>query len=117
MAHRQHPVRRLAEDEKPREKLRNLGPEALADDELLAVILASGSRGAVENSADHVRSVPVGAIFASPIVTCGAAPRGTLNVSDIAAECLGPRSSRSSTRISRRRVAASDECCCSSASN
>jgi len=45
MAHRHHRARTLAEDERPREKLRNLGPEALADDELLAVILARGTRG------------------------------------------------------------------------
>jgi len=35
----------MAEDQWPGEKLRNLGPEALADDELLAVILARGARG------------------------------------------------------------------------
>jgi DNA repair protein RadC len=44
MAHRQHGLRDLPEELRPREKIRKLGPEALADYELLAVILARGTK-------------------------------------------------------------------------
>jgi DNA repair protein RadC len=45
MAHRHHRVRNLGKEEKPRERLKKFGPEALADDELLAVVLARGTKG------------------------------------------------------------------------
>jgi DNA repair protein RadC len=44
MAYQQHRVTDLPEDQRPREKLRRLGPGALSDYELLAVILARGTK-------------------------------------------------------------------------
>jgi len=44
MAYQHHRVRDLPEGERPREKLKRLGPGALADYELLAVILARGTK-------------------------------------------------------------------------
>jgi DNA repair protein RadC len=45
MAHRHDRVRNLAKAQRPRERLKKLGPEALADEELLAVILARSTKG------------------------------------------------------------------------
>lgn len=44
MAYQHRQMKDLPEEEKPREKLRRLGPGALADYELLAVILARGTK-------------------------------------------------------------------------
>jgi len=38
-------IKRWAKDERPREKLRNKGPEALADSELIAILLQHGTVG------------------------------------------------------------------------
>jgi len=38
-------IKRWAKDERPREKLRNKGPEALADSELIAILLQQGTVG------------------------------------------------------------------------
>ena len=43
------------EDDRPREKLAKLGPEALSNAELLAIILRTGSKG--ESALDHARTI------------------------------------------------------------
>ena len=50
-----HKIKSLAEDDRPREKLANKGPQALSDAELLAILIGSGSRS--ESAVDLCRRI------------------------------------------------------------
>ena len=71
-AHYATMIRDLPEGEKPRERLRNLGPGQLSNPELIAILLRVGSRG------ENVLNLATRSISISVSTSDGSRSKGTI---------------------------------------